>query len=104
MKKNLIFISELEDRGYDVLFRRGQVLIYRRGTPSSSAREIGVRHAKVHKFSFQPLMALSSSTRDRIDIRSSSSELCEIWNCRMGHMYHGAFEYIAGDHHWCARF
>jgi hypothetical protein len=90
MKKNLISVSALEDRGYDVLFRRGQVLIYPRGTPASSAREIGVRHAKVYKFSFQPLMALSSSTRDRTDNRSSSSELCEIWHRRMGHMYHGA--------------
>ena len=47
---------------------------------------IGVRHAKVYKFAFQPLMALSSST----DNRASSSELCEIWHCRMGHTYHGA--------------
>ena len=62
--------------------------LYPRGTPA--AREIGVRHAKVYKFSFQPLMALSSSTRDRTDNRSSSSELCEIWHRRMGHMYHGA--------------
>ena len=62
MKKNLISVSALEDRGYDVLFRQGQVLIYPRGTPASSAREIGVRHAKVYKFSFQPLMELSSST------------------------------------------
>ena len=90
MKKNLISVLAFEDRGYDVLFRRGQVLIYPRGTPDFSARVIGVRHAKVYKFSFQPLMALSSSTRDRIDNRSSSSELCEIWHHRMGHMYHGA--------------
>ena len=51
---------------------------------------IGVRHAKVYKFSFQPLMALNNSTRDRTDNSSSSSELCEIWHRRMGHMYHGA--------------
>ena len=78
MKKNLISVAALEDKGYDVLFRRGQVLIYLRGTPASLAREIGVCHAKVYKFSFQPLMALSSSTRDKTDSRSSSSELCEI--------------------------
>eukprot|EP00253_Pinus_taeda_P025394 PITA_25394 len=90
MKKNLIFVSALEDKGYDVLFKIGQVLIYPRGTPASSAREIGVRHAKVYKFSFQPLMALSSSSRDRTDSKSSSSELCEVWHRRMGHMYHGA--------------
>ena len=90
MKKNLISISTLEDKGYDVLFRRGQVLIYPRGTPASLAREIGVRHAKVYKFSFQPLMALSSSIRDRTDNISSNSELGEIWHHRVGHMYHGA--------------
>eukprot|EP00253_Pinus_taeda_P030320 PITA_30320 len=87
---NLIFLSALEDKGYDVLFRRGQVLIYPRGTPVFSAREIGMRHAKVYKFSFQLLMALSSSTQDRTDNKSNSSELCEIWHRWMGHMYHGA--------------
>eukprot|EP00253_Pinus_taeda_P027581 PITA_27581 len=96
MKKNLIFVSALEDRGYDVLFSKGQVLIYPRGTPASSARVIGVRHAKVYKFSFQRLMALSSNTRDKTDNRSSSSELCEIWHRMMGHMYHGALSTVRG--------
>eukprot|EP00253_Pinus_taeda_P032374 PITA_32374 len=71
MRKNLISVSALEDRGYEVLFRGGQVLMYPRGTPAESARVIGVRHAKVYKFAFQPLVALSSST----DSRASSSEL-----------------------------
>ena len=74
MRKNLISISALEDKGYEVLFRGGQVLMYPRGTPADSTRVIGVRHAKVYKFSFQPLLALSSS----IDVRAISSELCEI--------------------------
>ena len=87
MRKNLIFVSALEDRGYEILFRRGQVLIYPRGAPADSVIVIGVRHAKVYKFAFQPLLALSSSTGSR----ARNSELCEIWHCRMGHMYHGAF-------------
>eukprot|EP00253_Pinus_taeda_P029250 PITA_29250 len=86
MRKNLISVSAVEDRGYEVLFRGGQVLMYPRGTPTDSARVIGVRHAKVYKFAFQSLLALRSST----DSRASSSELCEILHHRMGHMYHGA--------------
>eukprot|EP00253_Pinus_taeda_P012026 PITA_12026 len=86
MRKNLISVSALEDRGYEVLFREGQVLMYPRGAPAESARVIGVRHAKVYRFAFQPLLALSSST----DSKASSSEQCEIWHTRMGHMYHGA--------------
>eukprot|EP00253_Pinus_taeda_P005925 PITA_05925 len=86
MRKNLISVSALEDRGYEILFKGGQVLMYPRGTPADSARVIGVRHTKVYKFAFQSLVALSSST----DNRASSSELCEIWHHRMGHMYHGA--------------
>eukprot|EP00253_Pinus_taeda_P007806 PITA_07806 len=50
MRKNLIYVSFLEDKGYE------------------------------------PLLALSSST----DSRASSSEQCENWHRRMGHMYHGA--------------
>eukprot|EP00253_Pinus_taeda_P015445 PITA_15445 len=86
MRKNLISVSALEDRGYKVLFRGGQMLMYLRGTPADSARVIGVSHVKVYKFAFQSLLASSSST----DNRASSSELCEIWHRRMGHMYHGA--------------
>ena len=52
MRKNLISISALEDRGYEVLFRGGQVLMYSRGTPADSVRVIGVCHAKVYKFAF----------------------------------------------------
>ena len=52
MRKNLISILALEGRGYEILFKRGQVLIYPRGAPADSARVIGVRHVKVYKFSF----------------------------------------------------
>eukprot|EP00253_Pinus_taeda_P021603 PITA_21603 len=86
MRKNLIFVLAFEDKRYEVLFRGGQVLMYPRGTPADSTRVIGVRHAKVYKFAFQSLLALSSSP----DSRASSSELYEIWHCKMGHMYHGA--------------
>ena len=34
MRKNLISVSALEDRGYEVLFRGGQVLMYPRGAPA----------------------------------------------------------------------
>eukprot|EP00253_Pinus_taeda_P016481 PITA_16481 len=40
MRKNLISVSALEDRGYEVLFRGGQVLMYPRGIPADSARVI----------------------------------------------------------------
>ena len=52
------------------MFRRGQVLIYPRGALADSARVIGVRHAKVYKFAFQPLMALSSSTEVKVNRRT----------------------------------
>ena len=76
MRKNLISISALEDRWYEILFRRGHVLIYLRGTLADSDRVIGVCHAKVYKFSFQPLLALSS--------RASSLELCDIGTAGWG--------------------
>ena len=100
MRKNLISFLALEDRGYEILFIRGQVLIYPRGVPTDLARVIGVRHAKLYKFAFQPLLALSSS----IGNRASSLELCEILHCRMGAHVLWSLEDIAGDHYRCARF
>ena len=41
LKKSLISVSSLEDKGYEVLFRKGQVLIYPRGSSIEFARVIG---------------------------------------------------------------
>jgi hypothetical protein len=83
MKKNLISVSTLQDRGLEVTFRGTEVLIHPRGSSLDSGQVIGVRHGKLYRLLFQPLCALVASS-------DSNRQLCELWHRRMAHLHHGA--------------
>jgi hypothetical protein len=83
MKKNLISVSTLQDRGFEVSFRGTEVLIYPRGCSINSRQVIGVRAGDLYRLLFHPLLALVASS-------DSSGQLCELWHRRMAHLHHGA--------------
>jgi hypothetical protein len=87
LKKHLVSVSTIEDKGYEVLFRDGHVLLFPRGSSITSSKVIGIRHERLYKFFFQPVRALIHST-------SSSSDLCELWHRRMEHLHHGALRVL----------
>jgi hypothetical protein len=87
LKKNLVSVSTIEEKGYEVLFRDGQMLLFPRGSSITLAKVIGTRHERLYKFLFQPVRALINST-------SSSGDLCEIWHRRMAHLHHGALRVL----------
>jgi hypothetical protein len=87
LKKNLVSASTIEEKGLEVLFHDGQVLLFPRGSSITSAKVIGTRHERLYKFLFQPVQALIHST-------SSNSDLCEIWHRRMAHLHHGALRVL----------
>ena len=41
LKKNLILVFAIEERGYEVLFRDGQVLLFPKGPSITSTKVIG---------------------------------------------------------------
>jgi hypothetical protein len=82
-----VSVSTIEEKGYEVLFCDGQVLLFPRGSSITSAKVIGTRHERLYKFLFQQVRALIHST-------SSSSDLCEIWHRRMAHFHHGALRVL----------
>jgi hypothetical protein len=86
LKKNLISVSTIQDRGFEVSFRGEEVLIYPKGSSITSARVIGTHDGKLYRLSFQPLHALASSNRN--------SQLCELWHRRMAHLHHGALRVL----------
>jgi hypothetical protein len=87
LKKNLVSVSTIEEKGYEILFRDGQVLLFPRGSSITSAKVIGTRHERLYKFLFQPTRALIHSI-------SSSSDLCEIWHRKMAPLHHGALRVL----------
>ena len=62
MKKNLISVSDMEEKGFDVTLLGGKVLMHLRGASITSAKVIGVRSGKLYMFNFQLAGALVSST------------------------------------------
>jgi hypothetical protein len=82
LKKNLVSVSCIEDRGYVVTFRDGQVLLYPKGGSISEAKVIGVRYGRIYRMIWEASEAFVSMTSNR--------DLCELWHKRMGHLHHGA--------------
>jgi hypothetical protein len=72
MKKNLISVSTLQDRGLEVTFRGTKVLIHPRGYSLASRQVIGVRDGNLFRFLFQPLHALAARSQ-------SNRHICELW-------------------------
>ena len=56
MKKNLISVSMIEDRGLGVSFLDGHVRVFPKTTRPSTSYTIGVRCRKLYKLLFQPSM------------------------------------------------
>jgi hypothetical protein len=82
LKKNLVSISCIEDRGYVVTFRDGHVLLYPKGGNISEAKVFGVRYGRMYRMIWEASGAFVCMT--------SSRDLCELWHRRMGHLQHGA--------------
>jgi hypothetical protein len=49
LKKNLVSVYAIEERGYEVLFHDGQVFLFPKGSNITSAKVIGTRHEKLYK-------------------------------------------------------
>ena len=69
LKKNLISVSMIEDRGLGVTFLDGNVRVFTKNVGPYSSYTIGVRCGKLYKLLFQPQHALT---------HSRNSELCEL--------------------------
>eukprot|EP00253_Pinus_taeda_P013098 PITA_13098 len=83
---NLISISQLQDKGYDVHFIGKKVFVKQ---PSwKRVRQNGVRSNRLYRLQLDSSMALASSDN------SSRTTLNELWHRRMGHLHHGALKML----------
>ena len=51
-RKNLISVSTIEDKGYEVTFRGGQVIMYPKGSLTKSGKVIGIRRERLYMLCF----------------------------------------------------
>ena len=78
MKKNIISIDGLEDKGYRVMFMVKKVLLWEKNEKLSSVVQIGVREGGLYKASRNSTHALVHHTVDP----------CELWHRRFGHLHY----------------
>jgi hypothetical protein len=64
LKKNLISVSSIHDRGFEVSFRGKKVLIHPKGSNITYGRVIGTHDGNMYILIFQPLHALASRNTD----------------------------------------
>jgi hypothetical protein len=84
LTKNLISVSTLEDKGFEVTFRGEKVYIRPKGSIAKMDKVIGVHSDKVYRLHFEPVKALVSS----------STDLGESWHRWMGHLHFGALGHL----------
>lgn len=80
LKKNLLSISIMEDKGYVVTFQKGKVFICPQGASPNTAVRIGVREGNLYKLQGNLVQALVHD----------SESLNDLWHKRMGHLHQKA--------------
>jgi hypothetical protein len=53
LKKILILVSTIENKGYELVFHDGRVLMYPKGSNITLVKVIGIGHGKLYMFLFQ---------------------------------------------------
>jgi hypothetical protein len=80
LRKNLLSVSVMEDKGFAVEFKNQQVLIRPKESSPDTTQVIGVREGNLYRLQGEPVRALVHN----------SDNLCELWHKRMGHLHHRA--------------
>jgi hypothetical protein len=63
LRRSVLSVSEIEKKGYHVLFRDGQVLFVPRGSSFKSTVVLGVRESNLYRLKGQPMRAMANSSR-----------------------------------------
>ena len=83
LKKNLVSIAMLEDRGYDVFFSNGKAFLQHKIT--GQTKGIGIRVKKLYKLEVDGYAAMVGKEEEVV-----SRDEGELWHRRLGHIHHGA--------------
>jgi hypothetical protein len=78
LKNKLLSVSVMEDKGFVIIFQRGQVLTRSEGASLDTTMKIGVREGILYSLQGKLVQALLHD----------SDNLCELWHKRMGHLHY----------------
>jgi len=81
---NLLSVSQLQGKGYDVFFIKEKVYVKH---PSWKKKvQIRIKSNKLYRLQLESPMALIGSNGDK--------DLNDLWHRRMGHLHHGALRIL----------
>jgi hypothetical protein len=78
MKRNLVSIYALEDKGYKVTFSEGRVLAWHKESHINSSKVIGVQENSLYRLTIRPVQALLHDT----------TNLSELWHRIISHIHY----------------
>ena len=82
LKKNLVSVAMLEDKGYDVVFSKGKAFL--RHISTGQTKRIGIRVKNLYKLEVDDCATLSMKAE-----LVQSQDIGELWHRRLGHLHHG---------------
>jgi len=81
LKRNLVSISVMEDKGFRVAFIDGKVLACSRNSSMREAFTLGVRNEGLYRVCGRPIQALVDEITNQ----------CEVWHQRFSHLHYKDF-------------
>eukprot|EP00253_Pinus_taeda_P006582 PITA_06582 len=85
LKKNLVSVSMLEDKGYDVVFSKRKAFL--RQIAMGQTKRTGIQVKNLYKLEVDDCAALSTKTE-----LVQSQDIGELWHRWLGHLHHGALK------------
>ena len=86
LKKNLLSVGVLEEKGYIVAFTKGKAIMWPSDGDMSSAIVIGVKEGNVYRLTGNPIQAQVHTVMNP----------CELWHRRFGHLNYRALPSLPG--------
>eukprot|EP00253_Pinus_taeda_P030443 PITA_30443 len=87
LKKNLISVVMLEDKGYDVVFSEGKAFMHSKTT--GETRKIGVRVKNLYQLHVDGCSVMACKAEGVV-----SQDDGELWHQRLGHLHHGSLKIL----------
>jgi hypothetical protein len=78
MKRNLVSILALEDKGYKITFSEGRVLSWHKDSHIIYSKVIGIREDNLYKLTIKPVQSILHDTIN----------LSELWHRRLAHIHY----------------
>ena len=87
LKKNLISVAMLEDKGYDVVFSEGKVFL--RSKATGETQRLGVRVKNLYQLQVDGCPKMAGKAEGVV-----SRDEGELRHRRLGHLHHGALKIL----------